>query len=65
MLRGLREAKSIHSKTMALSKERLQTEIAATEETIKKLEQIKIDSDSGIDLNNLVLEALKAAFAKA
>ena len=44
---------------MVLSKERLQTEISACKETIKKLEGIGKDSISGIEINKIVLKGLE------
>ena len=44
-----------------LTKERLTEEIAATKETILKLKQIKIDSDKGLAINEIVLKAFEDA----
>ncbi len=44
-----------------LDKERLELEIKATKETIIKLKQIKIDSDKGIAINEIVLKAFEDA----
>ncbi len=49
---------------MTLSKERLEQEIKATEETIKKLVQIEIDSVAGIEINEIVMKGFKEALAK-
>lgn len=47
-----------------LSKERLQKEISATKETIKKLEQIEKDSISGREINEIVLAAFERELLK-
>ncbi len=44
-----------------LSKERLEREIKLTEETNVKLEQIKEDSITGVEINNIVLKGFKEA----
>ncbi len=43
-----------------LSNTRIKTEIEATKETIKKLEQIEKDSISGVKINEIVLKAFEA-----
>ena len=47
-----------------ISKERLKEEIKATKETIEKLKQIKIDSDSGIAVNEIVMKGFEEALKK-
>lgn len=47
-----------------LTKERLEEEIKATKETIKKLEQIGKDSISGIEINRIVLFGFESALDK-
>ena len=44
---------------MSLSKERLEEEIKATQETIKKLIQIQDDSITGVRINEIVLSAFE------
>ena len=43
------------------SKNRLKKEIEATKESIKKLQQIKEDSISGIEINDIVQKAFEDA----
>ena len=49
---------------MALSKERLQKEITAVKETIKKLKDIELDSISGVEINEIVLKGFEEALSK-
>ena len=44
-----------------LSKERLQQEIKATEETSKKIKQIQKDSEAGLEINAIVLKGFEDA----
>ena len=44
-----------------LSKERLEEEIKNTKETNERLEQIRLDSIAGVEINNIVIQAFENA----
>ena len=48
---------SYNTGSYKLSRTRLKKEIEAVKETIKKIEQVQIDTKAGIEINNIVLAA--------